>query len=60
MNISGAEIEDGEFPDVFLKQVLNDSSPRDPKQGERGKIDKFNTIGQFFGFFAKMELGASR
>ena len=38
----------------------NDSSPRDPKQGEKGKIDKFNKIRSIFGFFAKMELGASR
>ena len=38
----------------------NDSSPRDPKQGERGKIDTFNKIRPNFRFFAKMELGASR
>ena len=40
--------------------IVYDSSPRDPKQGERGKIGKFNKIRPIFGFFAKMELGASR
>ena len=29
----------------------------DPKQGERGKIDKFNKIRPIFEFFAKMKLG---
>ena len=45
---------------MHLLGIENDSSPRDPKQGERGKIDKFNKIRPIFGFFAKMELGASR
>ena len=39
------------------KCFQDDSSPRDPKQGERGKIGKFNKIRPIFGFFAKMELG---
>ena len=43
---------------AHIKQ--HDSSPRDPKQGERGKIVEFNKILPIFGFFAKMELGASR
>ena len=43
-----------------LPQQENDSSPRDPKQVGRGKIDKFNKFRSLFNFFAKMDLGASR
>ena len=49
-----------QWPPAMGKYGKHDSSPRDPKQGERGKIDKFNIIRSIFGFFAKMDLGASR
>ena len=45
------------YPSTQFSNKINDSSPRDPKQGERGKIDKFNKIRLIFEFFRQNGVG---
>ena len=42
---------------VRAKANRYDSSPRDPKQGEKGKIDKFNKIRHIFLIFHQNGVG---
>ena len=43
--------------EAFRGRHQHDSSPRDPKQGERGKIDKFNKIRTILDFSPKWSWG---